>query len=198
MEEQTLLFKTCIITIIVVPLIISLLKRLLKKTSGELIQPGCLIGILFIAFFTFCVVKCSVYEPLYESTSNIRIVNADQSITTVRVPNEELAAIDSSYIHNKYIYLNKTGRILVKYSVKYTTTGDGDNHTFGQAIYPEEYFYWFGETNDSHRMFGYPPSHTTVYRRSPSNNDFTFLTFLNYIDNIPDYVEVHGLRNHLE
>lgn len=195
MDESTFLAKTLVITAVISLIIILALRKAIKKPVYQALQPGCLISIIvMIIFITFCCVKCSVYEPLYNSTSMVKIIDESERVTSQRISNDLLTGNDSTYRNSRYLYQNKTGRILVEYSVKYTKDGTGESHSYGKVIYPDEFFLWFGEGNDSYRLFGIPPSHTTVYTSRKYELNFTYLTFLNYIDCIPDYVELIGLK----
>ena len=98
------------------------------------------------------------------------------------------------YCEKKNVYKNDTGRDLVEYMVKYTTNGqDADYETIGLLIRPNQYFYWYDDDKDYH-MFTLPPSSTTIVTRSRYGRshqlDFTYLHFLDYAENVPDYVVI--------
>lgn len=178
------------ITAIIIFAIILLYKR--AKTFPT--PMGCLLGCVIMFWFVLCFVGgCSARRQAKAEAhlAKIKLVSTGEII---KVPKADLVGTDSMFRDGKHVYKNDTGRDLVEYMVKYTKDGnDLNNKIYGYVISPDQYFYWYDD-DESYRMFESPPASTRIVRRGRNIRshpiESTYLTFLDYIENVPDYVTV--------
>lgn len=187
-----------LISILITAIIIFVIKLIYKRAGISTNSMGCFIWCLIIFWFVLCAVGGCSKRKQNQAESHLANIKLVTTGAIVKIPKSELVGADTIYRETKYAYKNDTGRNLVMYMVKYTTkyaTNDQDaNHEIiGVLIRPNQYFFWFDDNKDYH-MFTLPPSSTTVvtrgrYGRSRKLN-FTYLTFLDYVEHAPDYVVI--------
>ena len=165
------------------------------KWAGMSATPmGCLIGylIMFLACPLFCWrLLPKETESSWITSCSYKACNywCDCQDTRIRT-----GGADTIYRDKKHVLKNDTGRNLVEYMVKYTTNCQNSNHEIiGMLIRPNQYFYWYDDDN-YYYMFTQPPSSTMVVTRSRYGRshqlDFTYLHFLDYAENVPEYVVI--------
>lgn len=156
---------------------------------------GCLIGILILIYLVFCGIKGCSTRSENKNTTLVNVISIDGNVSQKRINDTTFVGRDTMYIGSANVYQNGTGKDLVSYMVKYTISGENTDNPIGTIIHPNEYFLWFGE-DDSYRMFSTPPSSTTIithsrYGRS-HKQEFTYLHFLDFVENVIDEVIVVG------
>ena len=166
-------------------------------------QGGC--GCFFSLGLILWLISISIYnninsKDIEEETDNkpqstlVHYIYSNGKTVDKLIDNSLLLDLDTIYRgHKKYVYYNSTGRNLVKYQVKYTKSGYSDREVTGTLVNPGCYFFWIDDAGDT-RMFQTPPASTTVtYHSSYGKNhqlDYTYIFFLDYLENIPEYVSV--------
>ena len=184
-----------IISIVITALLLALIKWIYKRTDRHATPMGCLIGVLILFYFVLSTVRgCSAREQA-KAESNLTKVKLVSNGEIIKIPNTDFHERDTMYIAKKHVYKNNTGRVLVQYMVRYSKNGaEKEKKISGTVINPEQYFYWYGDDDKDYRMFETPPASTTIVTYSRygrgHQRDFTYLHFLDYEDNIPDYVNV--------
>lgn len=165
-----------------------------KKTNRSATPIGCLIGCVILFWFVLSVVGGCSKRKQIKAESNLVKVTLVSSQKTVLISKNKFIGNDTVFLNSKNVYLNDTGKDLVKYNVKYTKNGADNQKPIGLLIKPNEYFYWYD--NENSYMFRLPPSSTTVtYRSSYGKNhqpDFTYLEFLDYADHVVNDVNIVG------
>lgn len=174
-------------------IIIFAIKLVYKRAGISATPMGCLIGCLIMFWFVLCAIGGCSERKRTQSESHLAHIKLVTTGAIVKIPKSELVGADTIYREKKHVYKNDTGRDLVEYMVKYTTNGQDANHEIiGLLIRPNQYFYWYDDKD--YHMFTLPPSSTTVVTRSRYARghqlDFTYLHFLDYAENVPDYVVI--------
>lgn len=156
---------------------------------------GCWIGAIILIYFIFCGIKGCTTRTNNIGTTYVNVIDSNGNVSQIRLNDSVFVGKDTIYIGSQNVYQNKTGKDLVDYMVKYTSSGNNPDKPIGTIIHHNEYFLWFGE-DDSYRMFTSPPHSTTItthsrYGRS-HKQDFTYLHFLDFVENVSDEVIVVG------
>ena len=131
----------------------------LDNTSNN--SGGCWIGVLILIFFVFISVKGCITRSNKDNTRTtityVNVISSDKRVSQVKVDKAAFIGKDTIYIGSENVYQNVTGRALVKYMVKYTTSGSGydTEKPSGTIIFPDEYFFWLGKS-DSYRILTCP------------------------------------------
>lgn len=183
-----------LISIPITAIIIFAIKWAYKRAGMSATPMGCLIGCLIIFWFVLCAVGGCSQRKRNQAESHLAHIKLVTTGAIVKIPKSELVGADTIYREKKHVFKNDTGRDLVEYMVKYTTNNKDANHEIiGMLIRPNQYFYWYDDDKDYH-MFTQPPSSTTVFTRSRYGRshqlDFTYLHFLDYAEDVPDYVVI--------
>lgn len=183
-----------LISLPITAIIIFAIKLVYKRAGISPTPMGCLIGVLIMFWFVLCAIGGCSERKRTQSESHLAHIKLVTTGAIVKIPKSELVGADTIYREKKHVYKNDTGRDLVEYMVKYTTNGqDADHKIIGLLIRPNQYFYWYDDDKDYH-MFTQPPSSTTIVTRSRYGRshqlDFTYLHFLDYAENVPDYVVI--------
>lgn len=154
----------------------------------------CLIRCLIIFWLVLCAVGGCSQRKRNQAESHLVHIKLITTGAIVKIPKSELVGADTIYRDKKHVFKNDTGRNLVEYMVKYTTNGQDANHEIiGMLIRPNQYFYWYDDDKDYYK-FTQPPSSTMIVTRSRYGRshqlDFTYLHFLDYAENVPEYVVI--------
>ena len=179
------MLSNIIISAVVTAIIIFLIKSIYKKYNTSATPMGCLLGWGIMFYLVFSCVSGISNREKNKFITQVTLVSSGK---TIGVDDSTFTGSDRIYVKKKNLYLNDTGRDLVKYSIKYTKDGSGsEQKPIGSLIKPNKYFYWYDE-DDDYYMFQNPPSSTTVIYRSSYGKshklDFTYLHFLDYADNV--------------
>lgn len=171
------------------------------KTNGSSNNWGCWIGVLILIFFIFSGVKGCITRSNNKGTTCVNVIDSNRNVSQIRIKDNVFIGKDTIYIGSQNVYQNRTGKDLVIYMVKYTSSEedtDSEEDTeksIETIIHPNEYFLWFREDNNYH-MFTQPPHSTTVITRGRygygKNINFTYIHFLDFADNISD--DIKGLN----
>ncbi len=182
--ETELLISIPITLILVVAIYIYL-----RKINAKMDAKGCGCGILGLFYIVFLIsagfIGCHnrAYQKAHPKvTTTVRLVLGGE----IEVADSLFIERDTIYIKSPHVYKNDTGRKLVQYMVKYSTSGTDSELPIGIVIEPNEYFFWYDD--EDHRMFQSPPAYTSVRTRRGSGLDFKYLHFLDYTDNVENSV----------
>lgn len=182
-----------LISISITVILIYVIKWVYRRLEMSATPMGSIIGCIIL----FCLVLSAVGGCSQRKRNNaeshfvqIKLVTTSKYI---KIPKSEFVGLDTIYRNNDHVYKNDTGRDLIEYAIKYTKNGRDSMHDiYGTLIRPNQYFFWYDD-NDYY-MFCQPPLSTTVVTRSRYGKshqmDFTYLHFLDYAENVPDYVIV--------
>lgn len=148
---------------------------------------GCGISLIVLVLLLFFLcIRVFINKTINENTTCVNVISSDRSISKIRLNDSIFSGRDTSFIGSSYVYQNQTGRDLVNYMVGYSSSDKNSFISVGKIIHSGEYFLWF-DNDESFKMFCPPPSSTTIVTRR-TKIEFTYLHFLDYAENVPDYV----------
>ena len=150
---------------------------------------GCsIVIIVFVAFWALCSIFGMLERNKNAGKTAVKIIGEYGNVTKEWMYDSLFTGDNKKFIGEKHVYLNKTGKKLVKYMVKYSTSGSDNSKPIGSIIAPNEFFFWYDDFDDYY-MFQTPPSSTTVVTHGHSRKlDFIYLTFLDYLENVGNSV----------
>lgn len=121
------------------------------------------------------------------------MIDSNKNVSQIRIKDTAFIGKDTIYIGSQNVYQNRTGKDLVSYMINIHLLLKKYRKSIGTIIHPNEYFLWFGE-DDNYHMFTQPPHSTMIITRSRyghgKNINFTYLHFLDFVDNISDDIKV--------
>ncbi len=164
------------------------------KGNGSSNNWGCWISVLILIYFVICGIKGCITRSNNKGTTCVNVIDSNKNVSQIRIKDTAFIGKDTIYIGSQNVYQNRTGKDLVSYMIKYTSSSEKNTEkSIGAIIHPNEYFLWFGE-DDNYHMFTQPPHSTMIITRSRyghgKNINFTYLHFLDFVDNISDDIKV--------
>lgn len=161
---------------------------------------GCIIGGMvpigiFLIFEVIIAISALRGSNSHKEETLVHVVLPGGRVEDKYVQDSLFAGKNAYFLHKKNahkkgcIYRNMTNSDLIKYSVLYSQHGKNNSYPcVGERVKHRDFFYWKeigANVNMSYHMFIQPPSVMTI---RGSRIDKFFCYFIDYPENVPDYV----------
>ena len=101
------------------------------KGNGSSNNWGCWISVLILIYFVICGIKGCITRSNNKGTTCVNVIDSNKNVSQIRIKDTAFIGKDTIYIGSQNVYQNRTGKDLVSYMIKYTSSPNHKKYSLG-------------------------------------------------------------------